>query len=117
MFNSLDKSGAISPEDLRRTRTVPVEVYQTPIERLELSPRTLNSLKNHGFQRVGQILEMTDDELKEIRNFGVKSLDELKEKLQTIGYGLNEGGDDQLSEVSEDGAAEPPVEEEVASNG
>ena len=79
-----------APEDLMRTRTIPVEVYQTPLEKLELSPRTLNSLKNHGLQRVGQILEMTDDELKEIRNFGVKSLDELKERLKDIGYGLQE---------------------------
>lgn len=117
MFNSLDKSGAISAEDLRRTRTVPVEVYQTPIERLELSPRTLNSLKNHGLQRVGQILEMSDDELKEIRNFGVKSLDELKERLKDIGYGLQEESAEAISEESQEAEADLPDEEEVASNG
>jgi DNA-directed RNA polymerase subunit alpha len=117
MFNSLDKSGAISPEDLRRTRTVPVEIYQTPIERLELSPRTLNSLKNHGLQRVGQILEMSDDELKEIRNFGVKSLDELKEKLNDIGYGLQEEPIDQDSDELEEAVDDLPTEEEEASHG
>ena len=117
MFNSLDKDGAISPEDLMRTRTVPVEVYQTPLERLELSPRTLNSLKNHGLQRVGQVLEMSDDELKEIRNFGVKSLDELKERLGDIGYGTLEPTDVSTDEEPQETAAEPTAEEEVTSNG
>ena len=117
MFNSLDKSGAISPEDLRRTRTVPVEVYQTPLEKLEISPRTLNSLKNHGLQRVGQILEMTDDELKEIRNFGVKSLGELKERLKDIGYGLQEEPEEPPPEEPQEVTAGLPTEEEVASNG
>ena len=117
MFNSLDKSGSISPEDLRRTLTVPVEVYQTPIERLELSPRTLNSLKNHGLQRVGQILEMSDDELKEIRNFGVKSLDELKEKLRDIGYGLSEESLDSSSKEPSETTEDLPAEEEVVSDG
>ena len=117
MFNSLDKSGAISPEDLLRTQTIPVEIYQTPIEKLELSPRTLNSLKNHGLQRVGQILEMSDDELKEIRNFGVKSLDELKERLRDIGYGGQEEPDEMSSDQSPEASADLPAEEEVASNG
>ncbi len=119
MFNSLDKDGAISPEDLMRTRTVPVEVYQTPLERLDLSPRTLNSLKNHGLQRVGQVLEMSDEELKEIRNFGVKSLDELKERLGDIGYGTQELTDESTSteEEPQDAAAEAPAEEEVTTNG
>ncbi len=117
MFNSLDKDGAINPEDLLRTRTVPVEIYQTPLERLELSPRTLNSLKNHGLQRVGQILEMSDDELKEIRNFGVKSLDELKERLADIGYGMQEQTDQTDDEDPQEAVAELPAEEEVASNG
>ncbi len=117
MFNSLDMSGAITPEDLLRTRMVPVEVYQTPIERLELSPRTLNSLKNHGLQRVGQILEMSDEELKEIRNFGVKSLDELKERLKTIGYGLQEEPVESESEEPQDAIDNLPKEEEETSNG
>ena len=117
MFNSLDAAGVISPEDLMRTRTVPVEVYQTSIEKLELSPRTLNSLKNHGLQRVGQILEMSDEELKEIRNFGVKSLDELKERLRAIGYGMQEEPAAPDSAEPAEATAEPSAEEEAASNG
>jgi DNA-directed RNA polymerase subunit alpha len=57
------------------------EIYQTPIEKLELSPRTLNCLKRSQVSKVGEVLEMSDDELLKIRNFGEKSLVELREKL------------------------------------
>ena len=61
------------------------EVYQTPIEKLELSPRTLNCLKRAQINRVGEVLEMSDDDLLKIRNFGEKSLVELQEKLAEHG--------------------------------
>jgi hypothetical protein len=48
---------------------------------LELSPRTLNCLKRGHITRVGEILEMCDEELLKIRNFGEKSLSELRDKL------------------------------------
>jgi DNA-directed RNA polymerase subunit alpha len=61
------------------------EVYQTPIEKLELSPRTLNCLKRAQINRVGEVLEMADEDLLKIRNFGEKSLVELQEKLAEHG--------------------------------
>ena len=86
LFNSLGKDGEVSPEGGRIAQTIPAEVYQTPIEKLELSPRTLNSLKRAQIRRVGEVLEKTNEELFKIRNFGVKSLTELNEKLQQLGY-------------------------------
>jgi DNA-directed RNA polymerase subunit alpha len=117
MFNSLDKGSVISSDDLRRTRMVPAEVYQTPIERLELSPRTLNSLKRASIQRVGQILDMTNEELTNIRNFGVKSLDELNEKLRDMGYGLEDESTETDSEEPRQPDSILPAEEEKDSNG
>jgi DNA-directed RNA polymerase subunit alpha len=117
MFNSLEKGSVISSDDLRRTRMVPAEVYQTPIERLELSPRTLNSLKRASIQRVGQILDMTNEELTNIRNFGVKSLDELNEKLRDMGYGLEDESTEMDSEEPQQPDSILPAEEEKASNG
>ena len=61
------------------------EIYQTPIEKLELTPRTLNCLKRSHVSKVGEVLEMSDDELLKIRNFGEKSLVELREKLAEHG--------------------------------
>ena len=63
-------------------RTIPIELYQTNIEKLELSPRTENALKRAQLNKIGEVLELSDDQLIKIRNFGVKSLDELHEKLK-----------------------------------
>lgn len=60
------------------------EVVEVPIEELDLSVRVFNSLKRTGITTVGEVLELYekgDDALLSIRNFGVKSLAELKEKL------------------------------------
>ena len=50
---------------------------------------------------------MTDDELKEIRNFGVKSLDELKERLKDIGYGLQEESEEAVLRRTPGGCSRP----------
>ena len=69
-----------------------VALIQMPIEKLELSPRTLNCLKRSHISKVGEVLEMSDDDLLKIRNFGEKSLDELKEKLIEHGITDTPGG-------------------------
>jgi len=65
------------------------EAYDVPIEQLDLSVRVFNSLKRTGVISVGEVLELLergDDTLMTIRNFGEKSLIELREKLQEMGY-------------------------------
>ena len=65
------------------------EINETTIEGLDLSVRVFNSLKRTGVQTVGDVLDMLDkgdDAVKSIRNFGEKSLEELREKLQEKGY-------------------------------
>jgi DNA-directed RNA polymerase subunit alpha len=57
------------------------DVYNTLVETLALSARTLNCLKRAGINRVGEVLSMPKSELLKIRNFGQKSLDELFGKL------------------------------------
>ena len=83
LFTSLDRAAEAGTE--RPSLSVSPEIYQTPIERLELSPRTLNCLKRAHITKVGEVLEMSDDDLTKIRNFGEKSLQELKEKLAARG--------------------------------
>ncbi len=63
---------------------IPARVYEMPIEDLDLTVRAFNCLKRAGITTVGMILEKLekgDDEILAIRNFGRKSLDELKEAL------------------------------------
>jgi len=68
---------------------LPKETYDIPIEQLELSVRVFNSLRRAGITSVGEVLEMLtlgDDTLLTIRNFGDKSLTELRLRLQEHGY-------------------------------
>jgi DNA-directed RNA polymerase subunit alpha len=60
---------------------IPMHLYDTPIETLDLSPRAYNSLKRAGVGKVGEVLDMSEDELLNVRNFGRKSLDELRDRL------------------------------------
>lgn len=65
------------------------EVYETPIENLDLSVRVFNSLKRAGIITVGEVLELLEkgeDAIMSIRNFGDKSLDELVDKMTEKGY-------------------------------
>ncbi len=88
LFSKLSR--AVEQGVERTPRVVSPEVYQTPIEKLELSPRTLNCLKRAQINRVGEVLEMSDDDLLKIRNFGEKSLFELQEKL--LEHGITNSG-------------------------
>ena len=71
-------------------RQLSPEQYNTTIEQLDLSSRTLNCLKRASLDTVGQIIETKRSELLKIRNFGVKSFNELNEKFSTMGF-LPEG--------------------------
>ncbi|HZS92622.1 MAG TPA: DNA-directed RNA polymerase subunit alpha [Chloroflexota bacterium] len=68
------------------SRALPPQIYDTPIEALDLSPRAYNSLKRAGVGKVGEVLEMSEDDLLNVRNFGRKSLDELRDRLILKGY-------------------------------
>jgi DNA-directed RNA polymerase subunit alpha len=60
---------------------IPAHVYETPIEDLDLTVRAYNCLKRSNITRVGQVLTMSQDDLLAVRNFGEKSLTELRDKL------------------------------------
>ena len=65
------------------------EAAETPIENLDLSVRVFNSLKRTGITNVGDVLELLEkgeEAVMSIRNFGEKSLDELRDKMQEKGF-------------------------------
>lgn len=65
------------------------EVAETPVESLDLSVRVFNSLKRTGIITVGDVLELLekgDQAVMSIRNFGEKSLEELRMKMREKGY-------------------------------
>jgi len=63
-------------------------VLNTPIEELDLSVRSYNCLKRQGVNTIGQLTECSETDLLNIRNFGAKSIEEVKDKLQAMGLGL-----------------------------
>jgi DNA-directed RNA polymerase subunit alpha len=63
-------------------------VLDTPIEDLDLTVRSFYCLKRQGVNTIGQLTECTEADLLNIRNFGAKSIEEVKDKLQQMGLGL-----------------------------
>ena len=79
-------------EEEEEEEPIPNEIYDTPIEQLDLSVRVFNSLKRTGITKVGEMLEMLDrgdETMLAIRNFGEKSLEELKDQLRMKGFLLD----------------------------
>jgi DNA-directed RNA polymerase subunit alpha len=64
--------------------------YAITIEELNLSVRSYNCLKREGLNTVGDLVQKSETELMDIRNFGQKSIDEVKTKLEELGLGLRE---------------------------
>ena len=61
-----------------------------PIEELDLTVRSYNCLKREGINSVGELISRTEADLLDIRNFGQKSIDEVKMKLAGMGLGLKD---------------------------
>ncbi|MGH2739505.1 MAG: DNA-directed RNA polymerase subunit alpha [Actinomycetota bacterium] len=61
-----------------------------PVEELSLSVRAYNCLKREGIDTVADLVDRSERELMDIRNFGAKSIDEVKDKLAELGLSLRE---------------------------
>lgn len=84
-----EETFAPEEEVVEEVGIIPNELYDTPIEQLDLSVRVFNSLKRTGITKIGEMLDMLDrgeETMLAIRNFGEKSLDELKAQLRVKGF-------------------------------
>jgi DNA-directed RNA polymerase subunit alpha len=68
----------------------PASEWDVPVETLNLSVRSFNCLKRAGISKVSELLDMTEDEIFKMRNFGKKSLDEIKQVLEERGLSLRQ---------------------------
>jgi len=83
-------------ESVEEETGLPGRVYEIPIEQLDLSVRVFNSLRRTGITSVGEVLEMLargEDALLTIRNFGEKSLSELRACLREHGFLEEDAGE------------------------
>jgi DNA-directed RNA polymerase subunit alpha len=65
------------------------DILSKPIEHLELSVRSNNCLRSAGIEKIYELVRKTEEELLKTKNFGRKSLSEIKETLSNLGLGLN----------------------------
>ena len=66
------------------------EQLSTPIEQLDMTVRSYNCLKREGIHTVGELITRSEADLLDIRNFGAKSIDEVKVKLTSLGLALKD---------------------------
>ena len=65
------------------------KILEMTIEELDLSVRSFNCLKRAGINTVDDLINKSEEEMMKVRNLGKKSFDEVKEKLQSLGFDLN----------------------------
>jgi DNA-directed RNA polymerase subunit alpha len=87
-------------EELERLRVV----LETPVEELELSVRSSNCLRNISIKTIGDLAQRSEEEISRTKNFGKKSLQEIKDKLSE--YGLTLG----MKDILEQNVAKKEVE-------
>jgi len=95
----------IEDEHVQAKKEIPyflhIDMLGKSIDHLELSVRSNNCLRAAGIERIYKLVQKTEDELLKTKNFGRKSLAEIKETLQELGLGLNLGLSEKLLEKIE----------------
>jgi DNA-directed RNA polymerase subunit alpha len=91
------------------------ELFRRPIDELaELSVRSVNSLKKEDIITLGDLVQRTEEQMLHIENFGIKSLEEIRQFLNEhnlhFGMKLEEGEDGELFLIDERSREMPPAE-------
>jgi DNA-directed RNA polymerase subunit alpha len=81
IFINFDEDAISGDEDLDEEEERIRAILDTPVEELELSVRSSNCLKNANIKTIGDLTRRTEEDIAKTRNFGKKSLLEIKEKL------------------------------------
>jgi DNA-directed RNA polymerase subunit alpha len=91
-FVGLAQASQTMVENKAIPAVIPDEKFNIPVEELELSVRTMNSLRRGGITTVGELVSKGEKELLSLRNFGQKSRQEVEERLKTLGLTLSISG-------------------------
>lgn len=88
LFVNLSESVSSQEIMVETNNTGSEKVLQMTIEELDLSVRSFNCLKRAGINTVEDLISKTEDDMMKVRNLGRKSLEEVVEKLESLGYKL-----------------------------
>jgi DNA-directed RNA polymerase subunit alpha len=121
LFSGLGKPSApVLSRGIGTGLVLPPDLYNMPVEELNLSMRSYNCLRRSGIFTLGQLLEKSEEDLLSLRNFGRKSYDELRQRLAEMGIiPLQEAPaqaapeeEEELEEAETEAEAAPPEQEE-----
>ncbi len=101
-FVALAQASQIKIEQKSIAAAIPDEKYNMPVEELDLSVRTMNSLRRGGITTVGELVSKGEKELLSLRNFGQKSRQEVEERLKALGMTLALSGKGPEDSVEDD---------------
>jgi DNA-directed RNA polymerase subunit alpha len=88
IFINFDEADAGGDDEIDEDEERIRALLDTPVEELELSVRSSNCLRNANIRTIGDLTKKTEDEITKTRNFGKKSLQEIRDKLQARGLDL-----------------------------
>ncbi len=88
IFINFEEITEMTEEPAERSLDRVSDQLNRSVEELELSVRSYNCLKNAGIQTIGELVQKSESEMLRTKNFGRKSLNEIKEILQTMGLSL-----------------------------
>ncbi|MBY0507554.1 MAG: DNA-directed RNA polymerase subunit alpha [Bryobacteraceae bacterium] len=88
IFINFEETPEVVEELAERGSTQMNEVLNRSVEELELSVRSYNCLKNANIQTIGDLVQRSEAEMLRTKNFGRKSLNEIKEILQNLSLGF-----------------------------
>ncbi len=107
IFINFEELPEATEEPAERAMNQMNEVLNRSVEELELSVRSYNCLKNANIQTIGDLVQKTEAEMLRTKNFGRKSLNEIKEILSNLGLGFGMKFDAQGRLVAPAGGIQP----------
>ena len=87
-FVNYTRMPQIEDEDELGRLSIPEEIYNMPVEQMNLSVRTLNCLRRGSITTLGELISKEEKDLMAIRNFGQKSRREINDRLEGLGLSL-----------------------------
>jgi DNA-directed RNA polymerase subunit alpha len=88
IFINLEEAGDVPQDSGEPAGAIPNENLDKSVEELELSVRSYNCLKNANIRTLRELVQKTEGEMLKTKNFGRKSLNEIKEILTSMGLSL-----------------------------
>jgi DNA-directed RNA polymerase subunit alpha len=96
-FVEYSKASQIAEEKKALKASIPQDLFNMPVEQLDLSVRAMNCLRRSGISTVGELVSTGEKELLGLRNFGQKSRQEVQDRLKALGlnFSLSMGGEEE----------------------